>query len=139
MSLYNHVSNKDHLLDGMVDLVFGEIQPPSRGGDWRQEMRRRAMSTRSALKRHPWAVGLMEARPNPGEANLRLHEAVLACLLEAGFSVEMTIHAYSVQDAYIYGFALQEKTRHQEEFLSGLDLIHDGLEKRLAAGRRRRR
>lgn len=110
MSLYNHVSNKDHLLDGMVDLVFGEIQPPSRGGDWRQEMRRRAMSTRSALKRHPWAVGLMEARSNPGEANLRLHEAVLGCLLEAGFSVEMTIHAYSVQDAYIYGFALQERT-----------------------------
>jgi AcrR family transcriptional regulator len=109
MSLYNHIANKDQLLDGMVDLVFSEIEPPSPQEDWKQEMRKRAISTRQALLRHPWAVGLMEARPNPGETNLRLHEAVLACLRQAGFSVEMAIHAYSVQDAYIYGFALQER------------------------------
>src|SRR4051812_20712700 len=110
MSLYNHITNKDHLLDGMVDIVFGEIEPPSAEGEWKPEMRTRAISTRAALSRHPWAVGLMEARPNPGAANLALHEAVLACLRNAGFSVEEAIHAYSVQDAYIYGFALQEKT-----------------------------
>jgi len=110
MSLYNHVGSKDHLLDGMVDIVFTEIEPPVAGGDWRDEMRKRAVATRAALKRHPWANGLMEARPNPGEANLRLHEAVLACLRAAGFPVADAIHAYSVQDAYIYGFALQERT-----------------------------
>jgi AcrR family transcriptional regulator len=110
MSLYNHVRSKERLLDGMVDLVFGEIEPPVPRGDWKHEMRNRAISTRAALTRHPWAVGLMEARPNPGEANLALHEAVLACLRSAGFSVGAAIHAYSVQDAYIYGFALQEKT-----------------------------
>ena len=110
MSLYNHIPNKEQLINGMVDLVFTEIDPPSPEGEWKTEMRKRAISTRGALNRHPWAVGLMEAQPNPGEANLRLHEAVLACLREASFSIEMAIHAYSVQDAYIYGFALQERT-----------------------------
>lgn len=110
MSLYNHISGKERLLDGMVDLVFGEIEPPSIEKPWKEEMRRRAISTRAALKRHSWAVGLMEARANPGEANLRLHEAVLGCLRQAGFPMAAAIHAYSVQDAYIYGFALQERT-----------------------------
>ena len=114
MSLYNHISNKEHLLDGMVDVVFTEIEPPAADGDWKREMRQRAVSTRAALNRHPWAVGLMEARPKPGPANLQLHEAVLACLRQAGFSVEMAIHAYSVQDAYIYGFALQQRTLSHE-------------------------
>jgi AcrR family transcriptional regulator len=110
MSLYNHVANKDDLLDGMVDIVFGEIEPPSTDVDWKTAMRRRAISTREALARHRWANGLMESRATPGPASLRLHNAVLGCLREAGFSIEMTIQAYSVQDAYIYGFALQQKT-----------------------------
>jgi len=135
MSLYNHIANKDQLLDGMVDFVFSEIEPPSARADWRQEMRKTAASTRDALNRHRWAVGLLDARPNPGEANVRLYEAALACLREAGFSAEMAIRAQSIKDAYIYGFALQDATRHEEEFLFGLELILDGLEKRLAAGR----
>jgi AcrR family transcriptional regulator len=110
MSLYNHIPGKERLLDGMVDLVFAEIEPPSAHGDWRQELRKRAISTRETLRRHPWAVGLMEARQSPGEANARLHEAVLACLYGAGFPVAEAIHAYSVQDAYVYGFALQQRT-----------------------------
>jgi len=73
-------------------------------------MRRRARSTREALNRHRWAVGLMESQEMPGPASIRVHDAVLGCLREAGFSLEMTIQAYSVLDAYIYGFALQEKT-----------------------------
>jgi AcrR family transcriptional regulator len=111
MSLYNHIpGGKERLLDGMVDLVFDEIDVPSADGHWRDELRNRAMSTRAALRRHPWAVGLMEARAEPGEASRRLHEAALACLRNAGFSVEAAVHAYSVQDAYIYGYALQERT-----------------------------
>ena len=109
MALYKHVANKDELLDGMVDIVFAEIESPAIGADWRSEMRRRAISAREALKRHGWAIGLMETR-QPGPANLRNHNAVMGCLREAGFSFEEAIHAYSVQDAYIYGFALQEKT-----------------------------
>lgn len=73
-------------------------------------MRRRALSTRDALNRHRWAVGLMESREMPGPASFRVHNAVLGYLREAGFSIEMTIQAYSLLDAYIYGFALQEKT-----------------------------
>jgi AcrR family transcriptional regulator len=114
MSLYNHVANKDDLLDGMVDLVFAEIDPPPTHGDWKAAMRKRAVSTREALARHRWAIGLMEGRANHGPSNLRLHDAVLGCLRAAGFSMEMTVHAYSVQDAYIYGFALQESDMSSE-------------------------
>ncbi len=108
MALYKHVANKEDLLDGMVDIVFGEIDLPSADLDWRSAMRTRAMSTRAALTRHTWAIGVMESR-HPGPANLRNHNAVMGCLREAGFSFEDAIHAYSVQDAYIYGFALEEK------------------------------
>jgi AcrR family transcriptional regulator len=114
MSLYNHVANKDDLLDGMVDLVFAEIELPATDGDWRAAMRRRAVSTREALNRHRWAIGLMEGRSSHGPANLSLHNAVLGCLRAAGFSLEMTVHAYSVQDSYIYGFALQERDMSSE-------------------------
>ena len=176
MSLYNHVANKDDLVDGMVDVVFGEIEVPSEGADWKAIMRERGISTRDALSRHRWAVGLMESRSNPGPENLRVHNAVLGCLRDAGFSMEMTVHASSVQDAYIYGFALQEKTLGWEtpdefaavaerrveqlqavladyphlaevvgghvakagydfatEFIFGLDLILEGLDRRLSS------
>jgi AcrR family transcriptional regulator len=108
MTLYHHVPNKEALLDGMVDAVFGEIELPTTDVDWKTALRRRARSTREALNRHRWAVGLMESRTTPGPHSLRLHDAVLGVLREAGFTIEQTIQAYSVQDAYIYGFALQE-------------------------------
>ena len=109
MTLYHYVPNKEALLDGMVDVVFGEIELPTTDVDWKTALRRRAHSTREALNRHRWAVGLMESRATPGPNSLRLHDAVLGVLRGAGFSIEKTIQAYSVQDAYIYGFALQEK------------------------------
>jgi AcrR family transcriptional regulator len=108
MALYKHIANKEVLLDGMVDIVFDEIELPSGELEWRSVMRARAVSTRDALKRHSWAIGMMESR-NPGPANLRNHNAVMGCLREAGFSFEMAIHAYSLQDSYIYGFSLQER------------------------------
>ena len=110
MSLYNHVANKDDLLDGMVDLVFSEIDIPPYDGDWKAVMRTRANSTRDALNRHRWANGLMESRAKLGLDSIRVHNAVLGYLREAGFSIELTVQAYSVLDAYIYGFALQEMT-----------------------------
>jgi len=110
MSLYNHVANKDALLDGMVDLVFGEIDLPEGGADWKTQMRERARSARQALRRHPWAIALMSTRTSPGPATLRHHDAVIGSLRAAGFSVAMTAHAFSALDSYIYGFALQEAT-----------------------------
>jgi AcrR family transcriptional regulator len=108
MSLYNHVANKDDLLDGMVDVVFGEIGLPQSCDDWKTAMRQRAVSARAVLARHPWAIGLMESRSRPGPATLRHHDAVIGCLRGAGFSIAMAAHAYSLLDSYIYGFALQQ-------------------------------
>jgi AcrR family transcriptional regulator len=108
MSLYHHVANKDDILDGIVDVVFGEIELPTGEAGWKAAMRRRAVSAREALRRHPWATGLMESRRTPGPANIRHHDAVLGVLRNAGFPVELAAHAYSLLDSYIYGFALQE-------------------------------
>ena len=106
MSLYHHVANKVELLDGMIDLVFAQIDLPTQEENWKSAMRDRAISALKVLIAHPWAVSLMESRTAPGAANLRHHNAVLACLRANGFSVAATAHAYSILDSYIYGFAL---------------------------------
>ena len=106
MALYRHVANRDDLIDGMIDVVFGEIELPAFGPDWRTAMRRRAMSVRDALARHRWAIGLMESRAHPGPANLRHHDAVIGSLRSGGFDIAMAAHAYSALDSYVYGFAL---------------------------------
>ncbi len=108
MSLYHYVSSKEELLDAMVDVVFEEIELPPEGTDWQSAMRRRSVSARQVLARHPWAIGLMESRTSPGPANLRHREAVTACLRRAGFTVLMATHANWLLDSYVYGFALQE-------------------------------
>jgi AcrR family transcriptional regulator len=130
MSLYNHVKGKPDLLDGMIDIVFGEIGLPAEGTGWRQAMRERAVSARAVLGRHRWAIGLMESRQSPGPATFRHHEAVLACLRAAGFSVELTAHAYSLLDSYIYGFALQEASL---PFTSG-DVTAEEIARHMPAG-----
>lgn len=107
MSLYHYVANKDELLDAMIDVVFGEIELPPTGTDWQSAMRRRSVSARQVLARHPWAIGLMESRTSPGPAHLRHREAVTACLRQAGFSILMATHANWLLDVYVYGFALQ--------------------------------
>ena len=109
MSLYNHVANKEDLLDGMIDIVFSEIELPSSEDSWKTAMRKRAISTRAVLSRHRWAIGLMDSRTSPAPMTLRHHDAVIGCLRRGGFSLELTAHAYSALDSYIYGFALQER------------------------------
>ena len=109
MSLYNHVANKEDLLNGMVDSVFNEIELPSHNDDWKTAMRKRSVSFRAALARHPWATGLKDSGTNPGPATLRHHDRVIGTLRSAGFSIAMTAHAFSALDSYIYGFAMQEK------------------------------
>ena len=110
MALYRHVANKEDLLDGMVDVVFSEMYPPAIGGAWKNELRERGLSARTALRRHPWAVGLMEGRLHPGPASATHHNATMGCLREAGFPFRDAVHAYSLLDSYTYGFALQEAT-----------------------------
>jgi AcrR family transcriptional regulator len=110
MSLYHHVANKDALLDGMVDIVFGEIDVPTDAPDWKAAMRRRGVSARAVLSRHPWAIALMESRTSPGPATLRHHDTVIGVLRAGGFPVALAAHAFAVLDAFTYGFALQEAT-----------------------------
>src|SRR6516164_11170737 len=133
MSLYNHVANKNDLLDGMIDIVFSEIGLPAGDTGWKQAMRQRAISAREVLGRHRWAIGLMESRRSPGPTTLRHHDAVLGCLRRAGFSVELTAHAYSLLDSYIYGFALQEASL---PFGSGEEAaqVADQISAQLASG-----
>jgi AcrR family transcriptional regulator len=123
MSLYHHVANKEAILDGMVDAVFAEFHAPEPGADWQVELRRRSHSARAAIKRHPWALGLMNSRRNAGWETLRHHDAVLGCLREAGFSLALTGHAFAVVDAHLYGFLLQELSL---PFEPGADLAELG-------------
>lgn len=108
MSLYHHVANKDALLDGMVDAVVAEFEVPD-ADDWQEAMRHRADSVRTALARHPWAVGLLDSRAAAGPATLAHHDAVLGCLRRAGFSIVLAGHAFALLDSFLYGFALQER------------------------------
>lgn len=106
-SLYHHLDGKTQILDGLVDLVAAEVEPPTSTG-WRKAIGQRAHSTRTTLRRHPWAVSLMASRTSPGPATLRLLEMGIRCFREDGFSVPLAAHAISVVDSYVHGFVLQE-------------------------------
>ena len=108
MSLYNHVANKDDLLDGVVDLVVSEIELPSDAADWKEAMRRRAVSAQAVFARHPWAIGLVESRESSGPVRLRYFDWVLGTLRRAGFTLESAARAFSVLDSYVYGFGRQQ-------------------------------
>jgi AcrR family transcriptional regulator len=108
MSLYNHVENKDDLLDSLIDMVIGEIEVPDFDVDWQTAMRRRAISAHEVLLRHPWATMPIVSRVNVGPAMLRYVNATLGCLHEAGFSLEMADWAWNAIDSHIYGFTLQK-------------------------------
>lgn len=107
MSLYNHVTNKDDVLDGIVDLVIGEITLPTPGGDWKAAMRGRATSAHTVLLAHPWAALLIVSRMNVGPNMFRYIEATISTLRHAGLSWAHTDRAWNAIDSYIYGFTLQ--------------------------------
>jgi AcrR family transcriptional regulator len=107
-SLYHYIQGKSQILDGLVDVVAAEIEPPVPSTDWRATITQRADNTRAGLRRHPWAVSLMASRTSPGPATLRLLETGIRCFREGGFSVPQAAHAISVVDSYVHGFVLQE-------------------------------
>jgi AcrR family transcriptional regulator len=106
MSLYNHVANKDDLLDGTLDLILEESELPSPAGAWDVAIRSSAISVHEALRRHPWACNVIMAPAHIRPARLRYMDSLLGRLREAGFSAETTYHAYHVLDAHIFGFSL---------------------------------
>lgn len=108
MSLYHHISSKDALLDELVDGIFAQMELPALDDPWRPAMAMRAGSSRRVLAAHPWALGLIESRPTPMPANMRHHDTVLGNLRRNGFPLDLAAHAYSVIDAYVYGFVMTE-------------------------------
>src|SRR6201993_4805785 len=109
MSLYNHVTNKDDLLDGMLALVLAEMEPPAQDGGL-PAIRAAALSAHEALQRHPWAAGLLMTPARVRPARLEFMDALLGALRNAGFSAETTYHAYHALDAHIIGFSLWAST-----------------------------
>jgi AcrR family transcriptional regulator len=109
MSLYNHVANKDDILDGIIDLVASEIEPPSDGADWKTALRQSAISAHEALSRHPWVGSLWMSPRKVSPARLRQGDAILRTLREAGFSKDLTYHAFHVLQGHVSGFTLQER------------------------------
>jgi AcrR family transcriptional regulator len=107
MSLYNHVTNKDDILDGVLDLVVEEITIPAADANWRSAMHERAVSAWRAFGRHPWAGALMDSRLSSSPARLRYFDAMIGTLHRAGFSLELAARAFSVLDCYVYGFGRQ--------------------------------
>ena len=108
MSLYNHVANKDDVIDGLLDLVLDESEPPSPTGDWDGAVRSSAVSVHAALRRHSWACAVLMAPGRLRPARLHYMDSLLGRLREAGFSAETTYHAYHVLDGHIFGFSLWE-------------------------------
>ena len=105
MSLYKHVSNKDDLLDGILDLVLDETELPAPGEAWDAAIRKSAVSVYEALRRHPWSCALLMSPDHVRPARLHSMDALLGALSDAGFSAETTYHAYHVLDGYILGFS----------------------------------
>jgi AcrR family transcriptional regulator len=109
MSLYHHVANKGDLLDGITDAVVTEIAlPEADDRAWRSAMRQRAINAREVLQKHPWAVALMESRPNLGPARLRYFEWMIATLRRGGFTIDLAHRALLTLDSHVYGFLIQE-------------------------------
>jgi AcrR family transcriptional regulator len=108
MSVYKHVANKEEILEGIIELIVGEIEIPGDGIDWKEAMWRRAFSAREVLGRHSWAIGLIEARGSTGRNARRYMEAIIGNLRSAGFSIENAAHAFWLIDSYVYGHVIQE-------------------------------
>ncbi len=114
MALYKHVANKEEILDGMVDLVIGEIGPPTGDGDWKTAVRTRILSARRALLRHPWAARVIETRTDPGPAMLAYMDSMIGLFLNAGFSIDLTHHALHALGNRLLGYT-QELFDDSEE------------------------
>jgi AcrR family transcriptional regulator len=105
MALYKHVANKDELLDGMIDVVVGEVDPPIESGDWKTTMRERILSARRALLRHPWAARVLESRRQPTPTVIGYLDSMMGILLAGGFSIDLMHHALHVMGSRILGFS----------------------------------
>jgi AcrR family transcriptional regulator len=107
MSLYNHVANKDDILDAVIDLVVGDIDVPPKGTPWKAAMRGRAISAHQVLLAHPWSAALLMSRYNIGPGMTRYLDETFGRLLDGGFTVTGALDASNTLDSHLYGFTLQ--------------------------------
>jgi AcrR family transcriptional regulator len=126
-SLYNHVSGKEDLLDGMADVVVAEIDRPASGVDWKEAMRRRAVSARTVFSLHPWAAALIDSRGLSGPGGLSYADRVLGTLLQAGFSPAVAGNAFLALDSYIYGYERQRSNLSLGNGVDTTELARDAL------------
>lgn len=108
MSLYNHIDNKEDLLDGMVDNVVAQFALPDESQHWKIALRTSVISTHDVLLAHPWVTLLLLSRIMTGEAMLSYSNAHFGCLLNAGFSHPLTDHGWNAINNHLYGFTLGE-------------------------------
>lgn len=114
MSLYRYASSKADLLDGVVELVLGELTIDPGAQDWRDELRQLARNFRSLALAHPNTVALLVTRPlatplgqrSPGV--LRPLENFLELLVRAGFTAAQALHAYRLYFGFLNGHILDE-------------------------------
>jgi AcrR family transcriptional regulator len=104
MALYKHVANKEELLDGMIDIVVSEIDPPVSDVDWKSALRQRILSARRSLKRHPWASAAIESRTNPSPLMMAYLDSMIGMFLAGGFSIDLTHHAMHALGSRLIGF-----------------------------------
>jgi AcrR family transcriptional regulator len=104
MALYKHVANKEELLDGMVDALVSEIDPPARDAGWKDAVRLRVLSARRALLRHPWARQVLESRTNKTPSVLGYMDSFIGMFLAGGFSVDLTHHVMHALGSRMWGF-----------------------------------
>jgi AcrR family transcriptional regulator len=105
MALYKHVANKEELLDGMIDVVVGEIDLPLCDPDWKSAVRQRILSARRSLLRHPWASGVIESRANPSAVLLAYIDSMIGMFRAGGFSADLTHHVLHTMGSRLYGFS----------------------------------
>ncbi|MCL6732512.1 TetR/AcrR family transcriptional regulator C-terminal domain-containing protein [Streptomyces neyagawaensis] len=109
MALYKHVANKNELLDGMIDAVVREIDPPARDTDWKTTVRGRVLSARRMLLRHPWAAQVIEsrvkARTTPTPAVMEYLDSMIGVFRDGGFSLDLVHHALHVMGSRLLGFS----------------------------------
>ena len=108
MSLYNHVPNKDALLDGMVEVILGELEIPSENGDWEERVRGGYRAFRRLAHEHPNVFPLLVNRPPRTMDGVWLVEEFLRTLREAGFDNRTALHAFRALSSYTFGYAMAE-------------------------------
>jgi len=134
MALYKHVANKDELVDGMIDVVVAEIDPPRTDTDWKTAVRERILSARRMLLRHPWASRVMESRTRPTMTVMAYMDSMIGMFIAGGFSIDLIHHVMHAMGSRLMGFTQEmfndqsdEEQPFQPEMLEQLQTVFPSI------------